>query len=357
MSACCSWLFRRLFEGAVVFCVLVFLPGIPPQMSFTAFSVTEPVELKGVFAVNDKLDGIEKLFNQEIKGPEGFAIFDGAVYTGLKGGRLVKVVGDTLVDVADLSHPCEGMWDEVHCGRILGMNFDKNGVLYVADAQYGVYQVNVKTGEHSLLFSSEKPIEGKKAILVNSLVLSSDASTMYWTTSSTEANLEDGLLSLLGDGSGRLFKFDMKTKTHTLLMDNLHFANGVALSLKEDFVVIAETVRGRLHRYWLKGPKAGQSEVFIDGLPGMPDNLRQTGHGSFFVPLVAARFNTMPVLSDVIAPYPLIRKFLARLICVLKAPFYLVNKYYPNVYTGTFTHMVSFNNFSLGNFLVIMFAA
>ncbi|CAB3380887.1 Hypothetical predicted protein [Cloeon dipterum] len=106
MSACCSWLFRRLFEGAVVFCVLVFLPGIPPQMSFTAFSVTEPVELKGVFAVNDKLDGIEKLFNQEIKGPEGFAIFDGAVYTGLKGGRLVKVVGDTLVDVADLSHPC-----------------------------------------------------------------------------------------------------------------------------------------------------------------------------------------------------------------------------------------------------------
>lgn len=31
-------------------------------------------------------------------------------------------------------------------------------------------------------------------------------------------------------------------------MDKVHFANGVALSLKEEFLVIAETVRGRLFR-------------------------------------------------------------------------------------------------------------
>lgn len=40
----------------------------------------------------------------------------------------------------------------------------------------------------------------------------------------------------------------MEKKTHTLLMDKVHFANGVALSVKEDFLVIAETVRGRVFR-------------------------------------------------------------------------------------------------------------
>jgi len=93
-------------------------------------------------------------------------------------------------------------------------------------------------------------------------------------------------------------------------------------------------------RYWLKGPKAGQDEVFLDNLPGMPDNLRRTGNGGFYVPLVAPRFKVMPVLSDVIAPYPIIRRFLARLICLIQMPAKLVNTYYPNIYTGTFKYMV-----------------
>jgi sugar lactone lactonase YvrE len=100
-----------------------------------------------------------------------------------------------------------------------------------------------------LLFSSKEPIEGKIARLVNSIAVTDDAKTLYWTTSSTEADLEDGLLSVLGDPSGRLFKYDIEKKTHTLLLDNIHFANGLALSKKEDFIIVSETVRGRLFRY------------------------------------------------------------------------------------------------------------
>jgi hypothetical protein len=42
----------------------------------------------------------------------------------------------------------------VNCGRLLGMTFDKFGMLYVADAQYGVYKVNVKTGNAHYLDSA-----------------------------------------------------------------------------------------------------------------------------------------------------------------------------------------------------------
>jgi len=68
--------------------------------------MTEPLDLEGVFNVNEKLNGAERLFEGEIKGPEGFAVFENTLYTGLRGGAVVKLVDDKLVPVADLSHPC-----------------------------------------------------------------------------------------------------------------------------------------------------------------------------------------------------------------------------------------------------------
>lgn len=42
-------------------------------------------------------------------------------------------------------------------------------------------------------------------------------------------------------------------------------------------------------RHYLKGPKRGQTDVFVDGLPGIPDNIRSNGKGGFYVNLVAER--------------------------------------------------------------------
>jgi hypothetical protein len=66
----------------------------------------------------------------------------------------------------------------------------------------------------------------------------------------------------------------------------LYFANGVALSAREDFVVVAATYSAQLHRYWLKGPKAGTLEKFAD-LGGAPDGLSRGPDGSFWVAIPA----------------------------------------------------------------------
>lgn len=52
------------------------------------------------------------------------------------------------------------------------------------------------------------------------------------------------------------------------MLDGLWFANGVAVSPDQTFVVVAETARYRLQKYYLAGPKKGKSEVFVAGLPG-----------------------------------------------------------------------------------------
>uniref|UniRef100_A0A7N0RJP9 Strictosidine synthase n=1 Tax=Kalanchoe fedtschenkoi TaxID=63787 RepID=A0A7N0RJP9_KALFE len=58
------------------------------------------------------------------------------------------------------------------------------------------------------------------------------------------------------------------------------FPNGLSLSKDQRFFVFTEA--GRLRRYWLKGDKAGTSDVFAV-LTGSPDNVRANGKGEFWV--------------------------------------------------------------------------
>ena len=57
--------------------------------------------------------------------------------------------------------------------------------------------------------------------------------------------------------SGRLMVYDRRTQQNSVLLDELHFPNGLLLSAEEDFAVFSENVRYRLLKFWLKGPKKG----------------------------------------------------------------------------------------------------
>ena len=51
-----------------------------------------------------------------------------------------------------------------------------------------------------------------------------------------------------------------------VLMSGLNFANGIVVSHEYDFFLVAETGSYKIHKYWLKGPKSGTSEIFIENL-------------------------------------------------------------------------------------------
>lgn len=157
--------------------------------------------------------------------------------------------------------------------------------------------------------------------------------------------MEDGIYTFLANPSGRLFHYNRATKQNTVLLDELYFANGVALSPNEDFIVVAETAPSRLMRYYLKGNKAGQSDVFIDRMPGMPDNLTPDSDG-LWVPLVMTHDSEHPALHQSAANAPLIRKFLLRILYLIELPFKTIERIYPNPYTQTIVHR-------LGNFALL----
>jgi len=62
-------------------------------------------------------------------------------------------------------------------------------------------------------------------------------------------------------------------------------------------------------RCYVKGEKRGQVEIFIDNLPGFPDNIRRSASGSYWIGLIEIRRQNGPVLDiELYAPYPQIRQ-------------------------------------------------
>lgn len=193
-------------------------------------------------------------------------------------------------------------------------------------------------GKKEQIISIDTEIEQKKPKLPNSVAISKFGD-IYWTDSSHEFELHDGVFALLADGTGRLIHYNPVTKQNKVLISGLQFANGVVLSPDEEFVLVAETGKSMIHRYYLKGTKKGKTDVFIEGLPGLPDNLKNNGDG-FLVPLVVAKDYYHPALLQVLGPFPLVRKFVARIFGLTEVFFGTVEKIYPNFYSKAALHIV-----------------
>ncbi len=108
------------------------------------------------------------------------------------------------------------------------------------------------------------------------------------------------------DACSRWIRQTQKPRT---LLRGLYFANGVAVSPDQTFVLVAETGKYRIRRVWVKEPKAGMDDVFIDNLPGFPDGISSNGKDKFWLALVTPR----QPLFDKLMPYPFLRKVVLRL--------------------------------------------
>jgi hypothetical protein len=110
--------------------------------------------------------------------------------------------------------------------------------------------------------------------------------------------------------NGRLLALDLQTQKPRTLLRDIYFANGVAVSPDQSFVLVAETGKYRVRRVWLKGPQAGQDDIFIDNLPGFPDGISSNGRDRFWLALVTPR---QALFDRTLLPHPLLRKIVARL--------------------------------------------
>ena len=188
-------------------------------------------------------------------------------------------------------------------GRPLGIELSGDGTLIVCDADKGLLRVR-PTGEVTTLVDS---FDGQRFVFTNNAAIASDG-TIYFTVTSTRYTIHVYIDDLLEhSGTGRLFAL-RPDGTIDLLMDGLQFSNGVALDSNEASVFVVETGSYRILRYWLAGDQAGKTDVFVDNLPGFPDNA-SFGDGILWIGAPSPRQS----LVDMMMPRPWLRKVTNRL--------------------------------------------
>ncbi|HEY2963120.1 MAG TPA: SMP-30/gluconolactonase/LRE family protein [Pyrinomonadaceae bacterium] len=284
------------FLVALIAASLAYLFFAPVPIAPAAWTPPAAPALAGPYEQNSRLAPVERLSLGQGHAPEDVAIdSEGRVYGGLEDGRIVQLQPD-------------GKQPRVFAntyGRPLGLVFDREGNLIVADALKGLLSIS-KAGEVKLLTDQA---DGVKFGCLNDLDVGADG-TIYFTEASNKFPMSQHVNDLLEhQPNGRLLAWDPKTQhTRTLLRD-VYFANGVAVSPDQSFVLVAETGMYRVRRVWLSGPKQGQADVFIDNLPGFPDGISSNGKDKFWLALVTPR----QALFDRLLPHPFLRKVVYRL--------------------------------------------
>jgi sugar lactone lactonase YvrE len=296
---------KRLLRliGALIVIVLLYLLFWPVPISPQAWTPPPAPSLTGQYQQNSRLATVERLSLGTGNptpgagfGPEDVALdAQNRIYAGLDDGRIMRLQ-------ADGTHP--EVFSNTH-GRPLGLVFDSSGNLIVADAVKGLLSIASDASVTMLTNAADGLAFG----CTNDLDVAADG-TIYFTDASSKFHLTNFTADLLEHGpNGRLLAYDPKTKTTRTMLRDLYFANGVAVSPDQSFVLVVETGCYRIDRVWLSGPKQGQSEIFIDNLPGFPDGLLSNGKDKFWLALVTPRDQVL----DKLLPHPFVRKVIARL--------------------------------------------
>jgi sugar lactone lactonase YvrE len=269
----------------LIVAALAYLLLAPVPITPAAWTPGADPGLTGNYAQNTRLSPVQKLPLGDGHKPEDVALdAEGRVYAGF--GTQPRIFADTR-------------------GRPLGLVFDPGGNLIVADAIKGLLTVN-KNGEVKVLATEA---DGEKFGCLNDLDVGADG-TIYFSEASKKFPMAQFTNDILEhQPNGRLLALDPRTQKPQTLLRDLYFANGVAVSPDQSFVLVVETGKYRIRRVWLKGPQTGQSDVFIDNLPGFPDGISSNGRDRFWLALVTPR----QALFDRMLPHPFLRKIVARL--------------------------------------------
>jgi len=286
-----------LCVAVLVAVALAYLLLAPVPITPGAWTPPVVPTLTGQYQQNTRLASVQKLPLGDGHKPEDVALdADGRIYGGFEDGRIMVLQPD-------------GTQPRVFAntgGRPLGLAFDPAGNLIVADAIKGLLSVN-KSGNVKVLAVEA---EGVRFGCLNDLDVGADG-TIYFTEASNKFPMSQFTNDLLEhQPNGRLLALDPQAQKPRTLLSNLYFANGVAVSPDQSFVLVVETGMYRVRRVWLKEPKLGYDDIFIDNLPGFPDGISSNGRDRFWLSLVTPR---QALFDRTLLPHPFLRKVVARL--------------------------------------------
>jgi len=286
------WILLSVLTG-ILLLYFLFWPVSPKPKG--VFKPLDLPSLTGIYGVNTLLQTTERFGDGFCHSPESVtADTDGRIYAGMEDGRIMRFSKDGEHAVT-FSHTG---------GRPLGMAFDRDGNLIVADQKRGLLSVR-SNGSVSVLTNEA---DGRPISYANDLDIARDG-TIYFSDFQFYRD-QDGLADFVdGRPLTRLLAYNPPSGTTRVVLDGLYAANGVTLGPGDQYVLVNEFFAYRVTRCWLAGPQKGQVEPFIENLPGMPDNITFNGQDIFWVALYTRR----SPFYDLLQSKPFLRAVMLRL--------------------------------------------
>lgn len=289
--------------GCISACILL-LMTLPYLNSPVRPGVWQPpvaVALAKDFPLNQNLSEHILICQQCGQGPEDMTFDqDGALWTGLENGDIVKLpppyFSSTHQVIANTG------------GRPLGLRFDNQQRLVVADAEKGL----IRLEDNNSWTVLADQFQGSKLIFVDHLAIANNGN-IYFSDASSRFGYDNFIMDFIeASHTGRVFVWRATTQSLELLADGLFFANGVALNIDESVLYINETGQSRTLALNLE---TNELSTFIH-LPGLPDNLFMDRNGLLWISIISLN---NPLVSD-LATYPNIRRWLGGLPTKLVKP-------------------------------------
>lgn len=265
------------------------------QVFFFSPITPDPLELPPAYSAsllptNSQLKRVIKLGEGLLDKPEDVCVDkNGILYTATRDGWIKRFHRN-------------GSWEDwrrIQSDALLGLKITKEGSVIVCDAEKGL----LKFGEDGVtVLASQR--------FADDVVEASDGS-LYFSVASTKFGLHDWFFDVLeAKPHGQLLKYDPALNETSVVLSGLGFANGVALSADQDYLVVCETWKFRCLKYWLSGEGKGKTEIFVDNLPGGPDNIKLAPDGSFWIALLQLTsggleyVHTSRALKHLVATFP-----------------------------------------------------
>jgi len=253
------------------------------------------------FEPNDLLKVATGIDLGTLEGPEDATLGrDLYLYVTTLGGQVARIRNRRVEEFAFVG------------GRPLGIETAGDGTLIVANSFSGLQRVDTQGNVSTLLDS----IDGTTPVYPNNLAIANDG-RIYFTEASSKFGAEKyrgaynaSLLDIMEHGGhGSVIEFDPASGAARTLLDGLNYANGIAISTDNSFLLVAETSNYRVIKYWLTGTRTGETEVLLENLPGFPDNIKTGFNGRFWLGFAAPRNQLLDKISD----KPWLRKVVQRL--------------------------------------------
>ncbi len=301
--------------------LVAYLTLAPVPVEPQAWIAPQDAGYTGVHARNTRLAGLKTVSMRGAVGPEHVALGpDGKLYAAVEGGKIVRMN-------ADGSAP--EVWATTG-GRVLGFDFDARGRLIAADAMRGILAVEAGAAPDAakidVLVDKVRLDDGDDPIRYADAVVVAKNGRIYFTDASRRFGAKEwggtfnaSVLDIIEHAStGRVLVFDPASRQVQVVMHDLSFANGLALSADERSLFVAETGEYRVWKVDVDAravsAKAAvngtpQARLVLSNLPGYPDNLMRGMQGRIWLGFTKPRGAAI----DKLAGKPFLRKVTLRL--------------------------------------------